>query len=147
MRKLGEQYKSRPWGLVWAAAGAQPELEAALDIGGAGYPAFAAISPKKERAAKAMGTFEAEKLMSFVASMMDGKTSVFTVQLPAVAEVAPWDGKEGQVLEEEVCVSANVTLHVSSIELVGRLERWAHRLTVHGCCTAAACNRSSASRT
>jgi len=66
MRKLGEQYKSRPWGLVWAAAGAQPALEAALDIGGAGYPAFAAISPKKARAAKAMGTFEAEKLMSFV---------------------------------------------------------------------------------
>jgi hypothetical protein len=45
MRALGEQYKSRPWGLVWAAAGSQPQLEAALDIGGAGYPAFVRSYP------------------------------------------------------------------------------------------------------
>lgn len=44
MKRLGEQYKSRPWGLVWTAAGLQPELEASLDIGGAGYPAFVRAS-------------------------------------------------------------------------------------------------------
>ena len=41
--------------------------------------------------------------------MMDGKTSVFTVQLPAVAEVVPWDGKEGQAMEEEVRVGGTLT--------------------------------------
>jgi len=44
-----------------------------------------------------------------IAGMMDGKTSVFTVQLPAVAEVVPWDGKEGQAMEEEVRVGGTLT--------------------------------------
>ncbi|KAK3268575.1 hypothetical protein CYMTET_22918, partial [Cymbomonas tetramitiformis] len=40
LSSLGEKYKSLPWGLVWAEAGSQPNLEAAFEVGGAGYPAL-----------------------------------------------------------------------------------------------------------
>jgi hypothetical protein len=40
------RYKARPFGYVWAEGGKQPQIEAALGVGGFGYPALVAFNPK-----------------------------------------------------------------------------------------------------
>lgn len=40
------RYKSRPFGYIWAEGSKQADLEAALGVGGFGYPALVAFNPK-----------------------------------------------------------------------------------------------------
>ena len=47
LQKMAESFKERPYGYLWAAGGAHPALEAAVDVGGFGYPALVALSPGK----------------------------------------------------------------------------------------------------
>lgn len=103
LSSLGEKYKSRPWGLVWAEAGAQPNLEAAFDVGGAGYPALVALSPKKMRYAKHTGVFETAGLNRFIDGVISGFVrTVESPDLPKVVDTVPWDGGDGeQIVEEE----------------------------------------------
>lgn len=51
---------------LWAEAGAQPELERALDIGGFGYPAMAVINPKKMKYSILRGAFSADGISEFL---------------------------------------------------------------------------------
>jgi hypothetical protein len=48
LQKMAEAFKERPYSYMWAAGGAHGSLEAAVDVGGFGYPALVALSPKKE---------------------------------------------------------------------------------------------------
>ncbi|KAK2588722.1 hypothetical protein KPH14_001612 [Odynerus spinipes] len=43
LKDLAEKYKKKMWGWVWSEAGAQLHIEEALEIGGFGYPALAAM--------------------------------------------------------------------------------------------------------
>ena len=43
MKKLGEKYKKKDWGWLWAEGMTQPDLEAAVEVGGFGYPALVVI--------------------------------------------------------------------------------------------------------
>ena len=40
LQKLGEKYKKKDWGWLWAEAMAQQDLEQGVDVGGFGYPAM-----------------------------------------------------------------------------------------------------------
>lgn len=63
---LGEKFKKKMWGWVWAEAGAQPELENAVDIGGFGYPAMAVINPKKMKYSILRGSFSKDGIYEFL---------------------------------------------------------------------------------
>ena len=43
MKKLGDKYKKKDWGWLWAEGMTQPDLEAAVEVGGFGYPALVVI--------------------------------------------------------------------------------------------------------
>ena len=43
MTKLGDKYKKKDWGWLWSEGMAQPDLEAAVEVGGFGYPAMVVL--------------------------------------------------------------------------------------------------------
>ena len=43
MKKLGEKYKKKDWGWLWTEGMTQPDLEAAVEVGGFGYPALVVL--------------------------------------------------------------------------------------------------------
>lgn len=51
---------------VWSEAGAQPDLEGALDIGGFGYPAMAVVNTKKMKYSILRGSFSGDGIKEFL---------------------------------------------------------------------------------
>lgn len=95
-------YRKRPFGWLWAEAGEQDKLEAAVEVGGFGYPALVAINHKKEKFSVLKGSFSEEGIKSFMGSLVVGRQR--TVPLSTVAEintVDPWDGEDGKLEYEE----------------------------------------------
>lgn len=104
LTRLGDKYKQKMWGWVWSEAMAQIDLEHALDIGGFGYPALAALNAKKMQFALLKGSFSEEGINEFLRDISYGRgrtSPVRGAQLPSVTEVEPWDGKDGALPEEE----------------------------------------------
>lgn len=104
LTRLGDKYKQKMWGWGWAEAMAQPDLEQALDIGGFGYPALAALNAKKMQFALLKGSFSEDGINEFLRDISYGRGRTAPVrgaQLPKVAEMEAWDGKDGALPEEE----------------------------------------------
>ncbi|KAB7501103.1 Protein disulfide-isomerase A6 [Armadillidium nasatum] len=102
--KLGEKYKQKMWGWVWSEALAQPKLEEALDIGGFGYPALAALNAKKMQYALLRGSFSYDGINEFLRDISYGRGRTAPVkgaELPKINKIEPWDGKDGSLPEEE----------------------------------------------
>lgn len=66
LTELGEKFKKKMWGWVWSEAGAQLDLESALDIGGFGYPAMAVINAKKMKYSILRGSFSKDGIYEFL---------------------------------------------------------------------------------
>lgn len=47
LKKIANKYKERPYSYFWAEGGAQAGLEQNVGVGGFGYPAVVAVSPKR----------------------------------------------------------------------------------------------------
>ncbi|XP_013413636.1 protein disulfide-isomerase A6 homolog isoform X2 [Lingula anatina] len=109
MKELGDKYKGKQWGWVWAEAMQQPELEDSLGIGGFGYPAMAAMNARKMKYAILRGAFSKDGINSFLRELSVGRGSTSPVknaQLPPIKKVDPWDGKDGKLeVEEEIDLS------------------------------------------
>ncbi|XP_019727151.1 protein disulfide-isomerase A6 [Hippocampus comes] len=104
MAKMADKYKKKMWGWLWAEAGSQMELEASLGIGGFGYPAMAAINTRKMKFALLKGSFSDTGIHDFLRELSVGRGSTATLTggvLPQIHSVEPWDGKDGQLPEEE----------------------------------------------
>ncbi|XP_064113046.1 protein disulfide-isomerase A6 homolog [Macrobrachium nipponense] len=104
LTKLGDKYKQKMWGWVWSEAVAQSDLEQALDIGGFGYPALAALNAKKMQFALLKGSFSEDGINEFLRDISYGRGRTAPVrgaQLPSVSKVESWDGKDGALPEEE----------------------------------------------
>eukprot|EP00243_Klebsormidium_subtile_P002172 TRINITY_DN14160_c0_g1_i1.p1 TRINITY_DN14160_c0_g1~~TRINITY_DN14160_c0_g1_i1.p1 ORF type:complete len:431 (-),score=124.05 TRINITY_DN14160_c0_g1_i1:277-1569(-) len=99
LKATAEKHKRRPYGYVWAEAGAQPELENAVGVGGYGYPAMVGLNAKKGVYSSLRGAFADQSISAFVANPSTGVTTISAV--PPVKTVQPWDGKDGQLEEEE----------------------------------------------
>ncbi|ENN76828.1 hypothetical protein YQE_06669, partial [Dendroctonus ponderosae] len=105
---LGAQFKKKMWGWVWSEAGAQTELENALDIGGSGYPAMAVINAKKKKFSILRGSFSKEGIYEFLRDLSYAKG--YTAPLNGdifrkIRNTDPWDGKDGELPEELVGIS------------------------------------------
>ncbi|CAG9117976.1 unnamed protein product [Plutella xylostella] len=104
LRRMGEKYKNKMWGWIWAEAGAQPALEEALELGGFGYPAMAVVNAKKLKFSTLRGSFSETGINEFLRDLSFGRGQTAPVRgaaLPAAATTEPWDGKDGELPQEE----------------------------------------------
>ncbi|KAE8654905.1 Protein disulfide-isomerase like 2-2 [Hibiscus syriacus] len=87
---------------VWAAAGKQPDLEMRVGVGGYGYPALVALNIKKGAYAPLKSAFELEHIIEFVKEAgLGGKGNLPLEGKPKIAKTEPWDGKDGEIIEED----------------------------------------------
>uniref|UniRef100_A0ABD2XFG9 Protein disulfide-isomerase A6 homolog n=1 Tax=Trichogramma kaykai TaxID=54128 RepID=A0ABD2XFG9_9HYME len=104
LKSLGEKHKNKMWGWVWSEAGAQPEIEEALEIGGFGYPALAVVNVKKMKYSLLKGSFSKEGINEFLRDLSYGRGGTAPLkgsELPKVHKVEPWDGKDAEPPQEE----------------------------------------------
>ncbi|XP_057656331.1 protein disulfide-isomerase A6 homolog [Diorhabda carinulata] len=104
LTSIGEKFKKKMWGWVWSEAGAQLDLENALDIGGFGYPAMAVINLKKMKYSILRGSFSNDGIYEFLRDLSYGKGNTAPVKgesLPKINNIEPWNGKDGVLPEEE----------------------------------------------
>eukprot|EP00088_Acartia_fossae_P014674 TRINITY_DN1788_c0_g1_i10.p1 TRINITY_DN1788_c0_g1~~TRINITY_DN1788_c0_g1_i10.p1 ORF type:complete len:435 (-),score=163.69 TRINITY_DN1788_c0_g1_i10:843-2147(-) len=109
LTKLGDKYKKKNWGWLWSEAMAQPDLEAAVDVGGFGYPAMVVISQKKMKFSILTGSFSYDGINEFLRDLSYGKgrtNPVRGAKLPKIAGVEAWDGKDGEMpVEDDIDLS------------------------------------------
>lgn len=99
---VAEQFKRSPYSYVWAAAGMQPELEKQVGVGGYGYPALVALNVKKGAYAPLRSAFERDQIIDFVREAgLGGKGNLALGSAPVIVKTEPWDGKDGQIIEED----------------------------------------------
>jgi len=104
LTKLGDKYKRKSWGWLWSEAMAQPDLEAAVDVGGFGYPAMVVVSQKKMKYSILTGSFGYDGINEFLRDLSYGKgrtNPIRGAKIPKVSKVDAWDGKDGELPEEE----------------------------------------------
>ncbi|KAK2143891.1 hypothetical protein LSH36_804g00025 [Paralvinella palmiformis] len=109
LKRMGEKYKKRMWGWVWAEAGSQLDAEEALGIGGFGYPAMAAINARKMKFALMKGSFSETGINEFLRELAVGRGSTAPLKdakLPDINNIEPWDGKDGELpVDEDIDLS------------------------------------------
>lgn len=121
--KLGEKYKRQKWGWLWTEAGSQLKLEDAIEVGGFGYPAMAAVSVKKAKFAHLKGSFSFDGINEFLRELAAGRGSTKPIKggsLPTVEKTEPWDGKDGKLPVEE-----EINLDDIELDPLGKEELWA----------------------
>ena len=104
VKEIGEKYKSKLWGWVWSEAGKHSKLEEALGMGGFGYPTLAAVNVRKMKFSILKGSFDKTGIDEFLRRLAVGRGSTEPIRgaaLPELKTVEAWDGKDGQLPEEE----------------------------------------------
>lgn len=109
LREMGEKYKNKMWGWVWAEGAAQSDLEQSLEIGGFGYPAMAVVNFKKMKFSVLKGSFSKDGISEFLRDISYGRGHTAPVKgakKPKIVKTEPWDGKDGQLpVEEDIDLS------------------------------------------
>lgn len=109
LRTVGDKFKKNRYSYVWAPAGAQPDLEKAVGIGGYGYPALVALNAKKGYFSPFKSSFQLEHLSDFIRSIgvAGGRGSGPLLSELKLVNSEPWDGLDGELpLEEEFDLNA-----------------------------------------
>lgn len=111
LKAAGEKYKQKQWCYLWTEAGQQVALEETLGIGGFGYPSMAVANFKKQKYSLLRGSFSKDGINEFLRDIGFGRgqTAPITGDLKVVA-AEPWDGKDGQLPEEEEIDLSDVDL-------------------------------------
>lgn len=113
LKDAGEKYKKKLWGWAWAEGAAQLELEESLEIGGFGYPAMAVVNFKKMKFSVLKGSFSKDGIDEFLRDISFGRGQTAPVRgakKPKINNVEPWDGKDGQLPQEEEIDLSDVDL-------------------------------------
>ncbi|XVF31811.1 hypothetical protein REPUB_Repub17cG0025400 [Reevesia pubescens] len=99
---VAEKFKRSPYSYVWVAAGKQPDLEKRVGVVGYGYPALVALNVKKGAYAPLKSAFELEHMIEFVKEAgRGGKGNLPLEGTPEIAKTEAWDGKDGEIIEED----------------------------------------------
>jgi len=91
-----------PVGFGWVQGGDQFEMEEKLSLQ-FGFPAVIAIHTKKGKFGVHRGTFDKDGVSGFISSLMTGRVPL--APLPAgvkFPKATPWDGKDGEMPQEEL---------------------------------------------
>lgn len=118
LRAVGEKFKQKLWCYAWTEAGAQPQLEETLGIGGFGYPSLAVANLKKQKYSLLRGSFSKDGINEFLRDIGYGRgqTAPINGELKVV-EAEKWDGKDGQMPVEEEYDLSDVDLDEDKDEL------------------------------
>ena len=104
MVAAAKQVRSGGFAYLWAEAGAQAKWESAMDLR-FGFPAVVAVSEAKGIFIVHKGRMGADGVAGFLSAVAAGsrrmKATKFDGGLPKVVTTDPWDGEDGEVLEEE----------------------------------------------
>jgi len=94
------------YSFLWLEGSSQPKLEQALELT-FGYPALVAVSLDRQAYAVLHGAFEEKGITAFLHSITTGRqpTVKLNGSLPKLETVTPWDGKDGEPIEEEFDLS------------------------------------------
>ncbi|XP_020114869.1 protein disulfide isomerase-like 2-3 [Ananas comosus] len=99
---VAEKFKRSPYSFVWAEAGKQADLEKQVGVGGYGYPALVALNVKKGAYAPLKSAFQHDPIIEFVKQAgLGGKGNLPLEKTPTIVQTEPWDGKDGEILEED----------------------------------------------
>ncbi|CAN1220031.1 Protein disulfide isomerase-like 2-3 [Linum perenne] len=99
---IAEKFRRSPYSYVWVAAGKQPNLETAVGVGGYGYPALVALNLKKAVYAPLKSAYELQHITEFVKEAGRGGKGNLPIQaMPEIVKTEPWDGKDGEIIEED----------------------------------------------
>lgn len=99
---VAEKFKRSPYSFVWTAAGKQADLEKQVGVGGYGYPAMVALNVKKGAYAPLRSAFQLDEITEFVKEAgRGGKGNLPLDGIPTIVQSEPWDGKDGEVIEED----------------------------------------------
>ncbi|BAF25245.1 protein disulfide isomerase-like 2-3 precursor [Oryza sativa Japonica Group] len=99
---VAEKFKKSPYSFVWTAAGKQADLEKQVGVGGYGYPAMVALNVKKGAYAPLRSAFQLDEITEFVKEAgRGGKGNLPLDGTPTIVQSEPWDGKDGEVIEED----------------------------------------------
>ncbi|GMH11009.1 hypothetical protein Nepgr_012850 [Nepenthes gracilis] len=99
---VAEKFKRSPYSFVWAAAGKQLDVEKHVGVGGYGYPAMVALNLKKGAYAPLKSAFELDHIVEFVKEAgLGGKGNLPMEGVPVIQTTQPWDGKDGEIIEED----------------------------------------------
>lgn len=109
LRDMADKYKQKQWGWLWAEGATQLGVEDALDIGGFGYPAMAAVSIKKMKYSILRGSFSESGINEFLRDLSYGKGNTAPIKgakMPKINTNKPWDGKDAPpIVEEDIDLS------------------------------------------
>ncbi|EDW11320.1 protein disulfide-isomerase A6 homolog [Drosophila mojavensis] len=98
LRGVGHNYKKQRWGWVWSEATVQMPLEKGLGISYK-YPSLAVVNCMKMKMALFRGPMTTAAVDEFLADIAKGRgklTYVNCDDLPRIANIAPWDGKDAK---------------------------------------------------
>lgn len=113
LRTLADKYKKKQWGWLWSEGGSQSAVEDVLELGGFGYPAMAAVSIKKMKYTTLRGSFSKDGINEFLRDISYGRGQTAPIKgaaVPKIYKTEPWDGKDGQLPEEEEIDLSDVDL-------------------------------------
>lgn len=109
LREQADKFKQKQWGWLWTEGNKQQAVEDALDIGGFGYPAMAAVNIKKMKYSILRGAFSKDGVYEFLRDLSFGRGNTAPVkgaEMPKINTVEPWDGKDGEpIVEEDIDLS------------------------------------------
>ena len=104
LKAIGEKYRKKMWGWAWTEAGAHPKLEESLGIGGFGYPAMAVVNSRKKMYVLLTGPFEEGGINELLRAVAVGRGRTEPIkngELPQIETREAWDGKDGELPQEE----------------------------------------------
>ena len=105
LRKVAATHAKKPFTYLWTEMGQQSAVEEALTgaFGGIAFPpALVAVNARKSRYAMMTGAFSEDGIGRFISGIVSGaeRTSALD-KMPAVVDVPQWDGKDGQLPQED----------------------------------------------
>merc|ERR1711868_299674 len=103
------------WGWLWSEGMAQPDLEAAVEVGGFGYPAMVVLSHKKMKYSTLTGSFSYDGINEFLRDLAYGKGRTNPVRgaaIPKISKIDAWDGKEVNSPRRRILISLTLILMI-----------------------------------
>eukprot|EP00898_Chlorokybus_atmophyticus_P008147 jgi/Chlat1/8333/Chrsp8S08092 len=100
LKSVADKLKGRAYNYFWVEGGQQLQLEEAVGVGGYGYPAIVAVKPSALAYAPAKVPFTASAIKDFLSENVR-LIPMSSRQVPDLAQHAPWDGKDGEIIEAD----------------------------------------------
>ena len=101
--KVSKTFRGSAFSFLWFEGGSsQPQLEEALELT-FGFPAIVALSMDRKAYVVMRSSFGEKQITTFLHGVTSGRQPTIKLrgELPTVVTTEPWDGKDGELVDEE----------------------------------------------